>query len=366
MAKIFISPSKYIQGPGEMDNIGSYAEAYGTQVLCLISNGGKTRQGAQIEASFAKSKAEVEFEIFNGECCQSEIDRLIGIVKETKCDVIAGVGGGKIFDTAKAVAYYTEFPVMICPTIASTDAPCSALSVVYSEEGVFEKYLFLKANPNLVLMDTRIIADSPVRMTVSGMGDAMATYWEALACYKSGATTCADGTVSVAALGIAKLCYDTLISDGLKAKIALEDKALTPAVERVIEANTLLSGIGFESGGLAGAHAIHNGLTALPECHSMQHGEKVNFGTLTQLVLENVPEDDLSDLIDWMVSIGLPVTLDELGITDHSREHLMPAAELACAENDTLHNLPVEVNPEKVYNAMLAANAFGKAYLDEE
>ena len=82
--------------------------------------------------------------------------------------------------------------------------------------------------------------------------------------------------------------------------------------------------------------------------------------------LENVPEDDLFDLIDWMVSIGLPVTLDELGITDHSREHLMPAAELACAENDTLHNLPVEVNPEKVYNAMLAANAFGKAYLDEE
>lgn len=366
MAKIFISPSKYIQGPGEMDHIGSYAEAYGTKVLCLISNGGKKRQGSQIEASFVKSKAEVEFEIFNGECCQSEIDRLVSIVKERKCDVIAGVGGGKIFDTAKAVAYYTELPVIICPTIASTDAPCSALSVVYTENGVFEKYLFLKANPNLVLMDTRIIADSPVRMTVSGMGDAMATYWEALACFKSGAATCAGGTVSVAALGIAKLCYDTLISDGLKAKIALEDKALTPAVERVIEANTLLSGIGFESGGLAGAHAIHNGLTALPECHSMQHGEKVNFGTLTQLVLENVPEDDLFDLIDWMVSIGLPVTLDELGITDHSREHLMPAAELACADNDTLHNLPVEVDPEKVYNAMLAANAYGKAYLDEE
>lgn len=366
MAKVFISPSKYVQGPGEMDKIGSYAEAYGNKVLCLISNGGRKRQGAQIEASFAKSKAELVFETFNGECSQSEIDRLIGVVRETKCNVIAGVGGGKIFDTAKAVAYYTDLPVMICPTIASTDAPCSALSVIYSEQGVFEKYLFLKANPNLVLMDTRIIADSPVRLTVSGMGDAMATYWEALACYKSGATTCAGGTVSVAALGIAKLCYDTLISDGLKAKIALENKALTPAVERVIEANTLLSGIGFESGGLAGAHAIHNGLTSLPECHAMQHGEKVNFGTLTQLVLENMAEDDLGDLLDWMISVGLPVTLEQLGITDHSREHLMPAAELACADTDTLHNLPVPVDPEKVYNAMLAADAFGRACLTEE
>ena len=250
---------------------------------------------------------------------------------------------------------------MICPTIASTDAPCSALSVIYSEAGVFEKYLYLPANPNLVLMDTEIIVASPVRMTVSGMGDAMATYFEARACYRSSALTIAGGNVGVAALGIAKLCYDTLRSEGLKAKTALESHVLTEAVERVIEANTLLSGIGFESGGLAGAHAIHNGLTVLEECHHMQHGEKVNFGTLTQLVLENTPEDELSDLLGWMVQIGLPVTFAELGITDVSKEHLMPAAIAACADNDTLHNLPIEVSPEIVYNAMVAADAFGRA-----
>ena len=150
-----------------------------------------------------------------------------------------------------------------------------------------------------------------------------------------------------------------------KAKIALSGGACTEAVEKVIEANTLLSGIGFESGGLAGAHAIHNGLTVLPECHAMQHGEKVNFGTLTQLVLENIPEDDLADILGWMVDIGLPVTLGELGITDLSREHLMPVAEAACAEDDTLHNLPVEVTPEKALNAILAADQFGRAMLED-
>lgn len=290
----------------------------------------------------------------------TEINRLVELVKDKGCDVIIGVGGGKIFDTAKAVAYYADKPVMICPTSASTDAPCSALSVIYTDHGVFQEYLFLPSNPNLVLMDTAIIAASLVRLTVSGIGDAMATYFEARACYRSGAITCAGGKVGVAALGIAKLCYDTLISDGFKAKVALEAHACTAAVERIIEANTLLSGIGFESGGLAAAHAIHNGLTVLEECHHMQHGEKVNFGTLTQLVLENVEEDELLDILNWMIEIGLPVTLEELGVTDTSREHLMPVA-----ENDTLRNMPFEVNPEMVYHAILAADAFGRAALNQ-
>ncbi|MGN1277640.1 MAG: glycerol dehydrogenase [Floccifex sp.] len=363
MSTVFISPSKYVQGPNEMDHIGSYSLKLGKKALCLISKGGYKRQGSQIEKSFERENGQVVFEFFNGECSKNEINRLNEVVKENQCDVMIGVGGGKIFDTAKAVAYYCQIPVIVAPTIASTDAPCSALSVIYSDEGVFEEYLFLPSNPNLVLMDTEIISKSPVRLSLAGMGDAMATYFEARACYKSGASTCAGGKVGVAALGIARLCFDTLMEEGPKAKIALEAKVCTKAVEKIIEANTLLSGIGFESGGLAGAHAIHNGLTVLEECHHMNHGEKVNFGTLTQLVLENVKEEELLDVLDWMVTIGLPVTFEELGITDTSKEHLMPVAIAACAENDTLHNMPFEVNPEMVYSAMLAADAYGKQAL---
>ena len=176
-----------------MKNIGTYAAKCGKKALVLISQGGYRRIGAMIEESFAGSDCDVVFDYFNGECCESEINRLVAIVKEKGCDLVIGVGGGKIFDTAKAVAYYAETPVFICPTIASTDAPCSALSVVYTEEGVFERYLFLPANPNLVLMDTDIIVKSPVRLTVAGMGDALATYFEARACQRSGATSCAGG-----------------------------------------------------------------------------------------------------------------------------------------------------------------------------
>lgn len=365
MAKILISPGKYVQGSGEMKKLGSYAAGYGKKALILISAGGYKRIGELIKESFSKEECDLVFENFNGECSKGEIHRLTDVMEEAGCDLVIGVGGGKIFDTAKAVAYYKKTPVLICPTIASTDAPCSALSVIYTEEGVFEEYLFLPSNPNMVLMDTDIIAKSPVRLTVAGMGDALATYFEARACQRSDATSCAGGKTTSAAMALAELCFDTLMEEGVKAKCALEAGVCTPAVEKIIEANTLLSGLGFESAGLAGAHAIHNGLTVLEECHHMYHGEKVAFGTITQLVLENVSQDELEDVIDFCVEVGLPVTLKELGVQEVTKEKIMEVAKTACAENDTLHNMPFEVTPESVYAAIMAADSYGHYFLGE-
>ena len=365
MANILISPGKYVQGAGELGKLGEYAEKYGKKALILITASGYKRCGGIVEEGFKNSSTEIVFDYFNGECSKTEINRLTAIMEKEGCDLVIGIGGGKILDTAKAVAYYRSVPVLVCPTIASTDAPCSALSVIYTDEGVFEEYLFLPANPNMVLMDTDIISKSPVRLTVSGMGDALATYFEARACQASGATTCAGGKVTSAAMALAELCFNTLMEEGVKAKLALEAGACTPAVEKIIEANTLLSGIGFESGGLAGAHAIHNGFTILDECHHMYHGEKVAFGTITQLVLENVDAEELEDIIDWCIELGLPVTLKELGIENPTDEKLMAVAEAACAPTDTLHNMPFEVTPETVCAAIKAADAYGRYFLGE-
>ena len=152
MAKVLISPGKYVQGAGEMKKLGEYAQNYGKKALILISKGGYKRIGAMVEKSFEGKECGYVFDYFNGECSKKEIKRLGEIVKKEACDVVIGIGGGKIFDTAKAVAYYEKTPVLICPTIASTDAPCSALSVIYTEEGVFEEYLFLPSNPDMVMM----------------------------------------------------------------------------------------------------------------------------------------------------------------------------------------------------------------------
>jgi len=137
MAKILISPSKYIQGPGELNRLGQYVENLGKKALILITESGYKRVGPGIEEGFKDSEASMEVCYFNRECSKVEVDRIIDkYVKDDDCDIIVGVGGGKVADTAKAVAYYTGKPVVVCPTIASTDAPCSALSVLYTEDGI--------------------------------------------------------------------------------------------------------------------------------------------------------------------------------------------------------------------------------------
>ncbi|MGF7010320.1 glycerol dehydrogenase [Lachnospiraceae bacterium PF1-22] len=365
MSKILICPTKYQQGAGELKRVGEYAKNYGKKVLVLITNSGYKRIGKEVEASLSEHGVEVVIDYFKGECSRSEIERLKAIMEEQGLDMVIGIGGGKILDTAKAVAYYCKRPVMICPTIASTDAPCSALSVIYSDKGVFEEYLFLPTNPNMVLVDTEVVAKSPVRLTVAGMGDALATYFEARAVAKSDSTTCAGGSGTLAALALAKLCYETLLTEGVKAKLALESGALTKSVEAIIEANTLLSGIGFESGGLAGAHAIHNGFTALPETHQAYHGEKVAFGTIVQLILENADEDELGEVIEFCIEIGLPVTLKELGIRTINDSKLKEVAKIACADSDTLGNLSFKVSEEDVVAAIKAADACGRYFLGE-
>ena len=194
------------------------------------------------------------------------------------------------------------------------------------------------------------------------MGDALATYFEAKACQASNAASCAGGHITIAAITLAKVCYQTLIEEGVKAKLAVEAGVCTTAVEKVIEANTLLSGMGFESGGLAGAHAIHNGLTCIKDCHHLYHGEKVAFGTLTQLVLENADEDLLDEVITFCMDVGLPTTFADLGIEHPDKDALMEAATLAASPDDTLGNEPLEVTPDKVYAAMVGADALGRYY----
>ena len=362
MANTIISPNRYVQGRGELKNLPEHAKKLGKKLFVIISASGLKRVRDLLEKSFENTGMELVFEEFQGECCETEIKRLGSRFQENKCDLVVGVGGGKIHDSAKAAAYYQGAPVVIIPTIASTDAPCSALSVIYSETGVFERYLFLNSNPDLVLVDTDIIAAAPSRLLVSGMGDALATYFDARAVAASGALSCAGGKPTKGALALAKLCYETLLEDGVKAKLAVEAGACTQAVENIIEANTYLSGIGFESGGLAGAHAIHNGLTVIKDCHHLYHGEKVAFGTLTQLVLENAGQESLEEVIGFCMDVGLPTTFAELGMARPDKDLLMEAAVRACSPDDTLVNMPFEVTPEMVYAAMVGADALGRYF----
>lgn len=312
----------------------------------------------QIVSSFDQKQMPYQLMEFGGECSTEEIDHHREHLGSS--DVVIGIGGGKTLDTAKAVAFYAHLPVMIVPTAASSDAPCSRLSVLYRPDGVFDKYLPLPSNPNVVLMDTDIIAKAPVRFLVAGLGDAFATYYEAAACVRSNAITMTGGHATNAAFTLAKLCHDTLLEDGVKAVAAAKAGVRTAALENIIEANTLLSGLGFESSGLAAAHAIHDGMTALEGTHKMLHGEKVAFGTLAEFVLEDRSLDETAEVYDFFRQVGLPTSLEEIGIGDATDDDLLSVGEHACGPDETMGNMPFEVTPVDVAHALRAADEVGK------
>ena len=280
---------------------------------------------------------------FNGECCRKEIDRLGRELQAHGCRGVIGVGGGKTLDTAKAVAHYQQLPVVLIPTIASTDAPTSALSVLYTEQGEFAEYLIYPRNPDMVVMDSAIIAKAPVRLLVAGMGDALSTYFEARPVSTPGHQ---HGRRQIDAGGaqLARLCYDTLLAEGVKAKLAVEAGVVTEAVERIIEANTYLSGIGFESSGLAAAHAIHNGFTVLEVPPPVSRRES-GVRHLAQLVLQNSPMAQIETVLAFCHGIGLPITLAQMGVTGDATAKIMAVAEASCATGETIHNMPFKVAP---------------------
>lgn len=357
------SPAKYVQGNGELANLGRNAKKMGEKFLVLCSANNKKRVGDAIEESLKSVEKEVVFCEFNGECSKAEISRVMEVVTETGCDVVIGVGGGKVIDTAKAVVTNLGgYPLIIIPTVASNDSPCSGVAVIYNEEGVVIKALLMKRNPDLVLVDTAVIAKSPKRLLVAGMGDALATWFEARACKNSGAKTMARGLCSNTALMMSKLCYDILIRDGAKALEALEAKEPNDALDNVVEACIYLSGVGFESGGLAVAHAINDGFAYVPQAHGMYHGEKVAFGTLAQLVLEKASEDEMNQVLAFMKDVGLPMTLADLGITDVKEDEIRKVAEAACVPTQSTKNLRKDITADEVYAAIMEADKIGTAY----
>jgi glycerol dehydrogenase len=357
--KVFCAPARYTQGPNATERLGAEIRNLGLEGPALIVAG---RSAVRLLSdAWAKTFAEVgmSYEVFPfaGECTAAEIRRGCQAAQATKARVVIGVGGGKVLDTVRAVAADLSLPVVNCPTLASSDAPCSALSVVYTAEGSFEEYRIYRRNPDLVLVDTAVIAKSPVRHLVAGMGDALATWFEAKVCVQGGVKNMRGGASTQTALALAELCYKTLLRDGASAIAALHQQESNDSLERLVEANTLLSGLGFESSGLAAAHAIHNGLTTAPGAHGYMHGEKVAFGLISQLMLEAQPQPVLDEVLEFSESVGLPITFAAIGIGNPSQELLEQVAKRATAPGETIHNEPMTVTPERVMEAMRAADS---------
>ena len=366
-SRAFGCVQRYIQGPGELGHVFDYGKKYGDNFLFIIDSGVFDMIKGKIEAIEDKNGCSWMYESYFGECCKENVEALTAVVKQSGCNVVCGVGGGKVLDTVKLVADAADVARIILPTSASSDAPAADWAAVYDINGVHLGGVPTKRSTELVLVDSAIIATAPARLFAAGIADALVTWFEAVANEKAGTPNWIGRgyVISRAGMAIAKECYEVLVSEGKRAYEAVKVKALTPAVEDVIEANVLLSGLGFMNAGCAGAHGVHNGISEIEAGNAYLHGEKVAFGLVCELVLENADDELINSMLELMHSIDLPITMEQFGI-ECNDENLDIIVEHTVFKNALIHREPVVITPDVVRNAIIAANNIGHNFLNSK
>jgi glycerol dehydrogenase-like iron-containing ADH family enzyme len=296
---------------------------------------------------------------YGKDCSDESLKQLRKAIAEHKADFIIGVGGGKALDAAKLLAHQNQFPIVTIPTSAATCAAWTALSNVYTSAGAFKYDVPLPTCPNLLLLDYELIATAPSRTLIAGIGDALAKWYEA-----SVSSGHSQQTLIIGAVQQARILRDILLQKSAEA-IA---KPGSPIWREVVDATVLMAGL---IGGLGGAqcrtvaaHAVHNGLTHLAQhTRNSIHGEKVAFGILVQLRLEEMIQGNQlaatarQQLLTFYQQIGLPMTLKDLDMGQITMEDLERAAQVACAPKSDLHHLPFPVTPPQLMAAMVSTTA---------
>ncbi|MDA0865898.1 MAG: iron-containing alcohol dehydrogenase family protein [Cyanobacteria bacterium] len=343
-----------MRGAGLLADLGPVLARFGRRPLLV--GGDQTLALAASWLSPALQGLDATQASYETDCSEAAILRIQAAIHDHQADVIVGIGGGKALDLAKLLAFQRRLPVVTIPTSGATCAAWTALSNVYSDRGAFAYDVSLDRCPDLLVLDYDLIATAPRRTLVAGIGDALAKWYEA-----SVSSGSSQQTLIISAVQQARVLRDLLFQ---RAPAALAEPG-GETWREVVDATVLMAGM---MGGLGGAqcrtvaaHAVHNGLTHLAASHGTLHGEKVAYGILVQLRLEEMGPGNTSlgttarqQLLQFYDQIGLPTTLDDLGLGQVSLAELRHSATIACSPGSDIHHLPFEVTPEALMGAMVS------------
>ncbi|MGJ5631310.1 iron-containing alcohol dehydrogenase family protein [Nostoc sp. CALU 1950] len=352
-----VAPAKVIRGSEVLQAAAAEIARLGSRPLIVAGESTLAISQQNLQPVLERQQLKTVQATYGADCCEASLKSLQKAAKEHTADVIIGFGGGKALDTAKLLAQQLQLPVVTIPTSGATCAAWSALSNVYSEEGAFLYDVGLSRCPDLLILDYDLIKTAPQRTLVAGIGDAIAKWYEA-----SVSSGHLQDTLTIAAVQQARVLRDILLQ---KSTAALKEPG-SEVWREVVDASVLLAGV---VGGLGGAqcrtvaaHAVHNGLTHISG-HGSIHGEKVAFGILVQLRLEEMLQGNQlaassrQQLLKFYTEIGLPQKLSDLGLGNITLGELQTAAEIALVPNSDIHRLPFKVAPEQLMAAMVSTTA---------
>ncbi len=355
LLSLTVAPAQVLRGSHAIAMSGEAIARLGCRPL--VVGGDRTLAVAQkyLHPVLKEQRLTYSQAAYSPDCSEASLTALREAATSHQADAIIGIGGGKALDAAKLLAHQCQLPIVTIPTSAATCAAWTALSNIYCDRGAFLYDVGLTHCPDLLLLDYSLIQTAPQRTLVAGIGDALAKWYEA-----SIGSGSSPATLIIAAVQQARVLRDILFQ---KSEAALKEPG-GEAWRDVVDATVLMAGV---IGGLGGAqcrtvaaHAVHNGLTHLPPTHDTLHGEKVAFGILVQLRLEEMVQGNQlaasarQQLLQFYNKIGLPKTLDDLGLAQITLAQLRQAAEIACLPESDIHHLPFKVVPEQLMAAMVS------------
>jgi glycerol dehydrogenase len=356
--RLFGGPGRYHQGPGALDLLGEVAAPFGPAPLVIGDAHVMAMLRPRLEALLAGAGLRPAFRTLEGEITRPAIAALARGAEAAS--VVVGVGGGKSLDAAKGVAMTLGAPAVTVPTIASNDSPTSAAVAIYDDDHVMIAVDRMAASPACVLVDTALIAAAPAHFLRAGIGDAIAKKYEAEGCMAGTGVTPFGTRPLLTALAIADCAHATILRHAEAALAACEAKAVTPDLEHVVEAVVLMSGLGFENGGLSLAHSLTRGLVRARGARDAIHGAQVAWAVLVHMAAEGRGDDDIQSLARFYRRIGLPVRLADLGMADPTDAEIDEMARLTMTAPH-LANFGVPLDRAAVAAAIRRAEALGAA-----
>lgn len=362
LASHAIAPATVLRGPGAWSDALPRIQALSQRPVLLGRSGATAAIRQRLGSDLMAAGLQVTQETLEHDCCDPDLERLEARLGAEAVDGLIAAGGGKVLDAGKWLADRLQLPCITVPLSAATCAGWTALANIYSPEGAFLRDQALARCPDLLVFDHHWVRQAPARTLASGVADALAKWYEASV--SSGSSQ--DGLIQQA-VQMARVLRDQLLID---AREACRDPQ-SDAWIRVAEASALTAGV---IGGLGGAqcrtvaaHAVHNGLTQLQACHNSLHGEKVGFGILVQLRLEEklggnrLAHQARRQLLPLLRDLGLPVSLADLGLGQVGLHELRQACRFACRPDSDLHHLPFPVRDTDLLEALISAEAVPEA-----